>query len=216
MIRKFGLCIMTGAMVAALASSAEAVMLSGAFSKGGTFEPVSCVGGVCTPLVNTLAGATAIDVTNVVGVPTPGAAGPITGANATGDFIGLGLNGAVGSMSDFSFVAGTGTANYPNAPIASFEVFPGILTFNLTSVIVTFQSATQLALTGTGMFVNVAGGFENTPGTFNFTGQGSQGSFTFSATQTATPTAVPDGGSTAALLGSVLVAFGVLRRKLGK
>ncbi len=67
------------------------------------------------------------------------------------------------------------------------------------------------------MFVNVAGGFENTPGTFNFTGQGSNGSFTFSATQTAVPVpTVPDGGSTAALLGSVLVAFGVLRRKIGK
>jgi hypothetical protein len=190
-------------------------MLSGAFSKSGTFEPVACVAGVCTPLVNTLLGATAIDITNVVGVPTPGVAGPIVGSNATGDFITLGLNGATGSMSDFSF-AGTGSAQYPLAPIATFEIFPGILTFTLTSVAVTFQSATQLGLEGFGMFTNVAMGFENTPGTFNFTAQGSQGSFTFSATQTAVPAAVPDGGSTAALLGSVLVAFGVLRRKIGK
>jgi hypothetical protein len=211
MIRKFGLGIMTAAMVAGLAGSAEAVMLSGAFSKTGTFEPVSCVMGVCTPLVSTLSGATSIDVTAVVGVPTPGVAGPIVGSNATGDFITLGLNGANGTMADFSF-AGTGSAQYPVAPIATFELFPGILTFQLQSVMVTFQSANQLNLMGTGMFTNVAMGFENTPGTFNFTSQGSQGSFTFSATQTA----VPDGGSTAALLGSVLFAVGVLRRKLGK
>ncbi len=142
MIRKFGLCIMTGAMVAGLAGSAEAVMLSGAFSKSGTFEPVSCVAGVCSPTA-TLAAATSVDVTNAVGAPTPGAPGPITGSNSTFDFIALALNGAVGSMADFTF-AGTGGAGFPVAPIASFEVFPGILTFNLTTVMVTFQSATQL------------------------------------------------------------------------
>ena len=188
-------------------------MLSGAFSKSGTFEPVSCVAGVCSPLT-TLAGANAIDVTNVVGVPTPGVPGPIVGSNATGDFVALGLNGATGTMADFAF-AGTGGAGFQTAPIANFEIFPGILNFTLTSVMVTFQSATQLGLEGTGLFTNVAGGFENTPGTFNFTAQGSQGSFTFSATQTAVPATVPDGGSTAALLGSVLVAFGMLRRKIG-
>ena len=212
MIRKFGFCVMTGAMLAALAGSAEAVQLTGAFSKTGTFEPVTCTGGVCVAAAS-LATANAVDVTAMIGVPTPGVAGPVVGSNATGDFIGLGLNGANGTMADFSF-AGTGGAGFPLAPIANFEIFPGILTFQLQSVSVTFQSATQLFLLGTGLFTNVAG-FENTPGTFNFTGKGSQGSFTFSATQTATPATVPDGGSTAALLGSVLVAFGVLRRKIG-
>ena len=211
MIRKFGLCIMTAAMVAGLAGSAEAVMLSGAFSKTGTFEPVTCTAGVCVAATGLLT-ANAVDVTAVVGVPTPGAPGPITGSNATGDFIALGLNGAAGTMADFSF-AGTGGAGFPVAPILTFELFPQ-LTFQLQSVMVTLQSSSQLALIGTGMFVNVAG-FENTPGTFNFTGQGGAGSFTFSATQTAVPT-VPDGGSTAALLGSVLFAVGVLRRKIGK
>jgi len=212
MIRKIGLCITTGAMVAALAGSAEAVMLSGSFSKTGTFEPVTCVAGVCTPATS-LATANAIDVTTMFGTPTPGTPGPIVGSNATGDFVALGLNGANGTMADFSF-AGTGGAGFPLPTIAAFEVFPGILTFQLSSVSVTFQSASQLGLLGTGLFTGVAG-FENTPGTFNFTGQGSQGSFSFSATQTATPATVPDGGSTAALLGSVLVAFGVLRRKIG-
>ena len=214
MIRKIGLCIMTGGLVAALAGPAEAVMISGAFSKTGTFEAASCVEGVCTALP-TLAGANAIDVTSMVGTATPGAPGPVVGSNATGDFVGLGLNGALGSMADFSF-AGTGGAGFPVAPIASFEIFPGLLTFNLTSVMVTFQSADQLFLLGTGLFTNLADGFEDTPGTFNFSAQGSQGSFTFSATQTAVPATVPDGGSTAPLLGSVLVAFGVLRRKMGK
>jgi len=45
---------------------------------------------------------------------------------------------------------------------------------------------------------------------------GISGAASGDATVSLTPTTVPDGGSTAALLGSVLVAFGVLRRKLGK
>ena len=45
---------------------------------------------------------------------------------------------------------------------------------------------------------------------------GISGAASGDATVSLTPSTVPDGGSTAALLGSVLVAFGVLRRKLGK
>ncbi|MEO7133587.1 MAG: hypothetical protein ABI024_05135, partial [Vicinamibacterales bacterium] len=200
--------------VAALAGSAEAVMLSGAFGKTGSFVPVTCVAGVCTPLFS-LVGATAIDFIDVVGVPTPGTPGPTVGSNATGDFVALGLNNAIGTMADFSF-AGTGGDGFRLPPIATFEIFPGILTFQLTSVSITFLSAVQIGLLGTGLFTNVAGGFENTPGRFSLTGAGSQGSFSFSVTQTATPAPVPDRGSTAALLGSVLVALGVLRRKVGK
>jgi hypothetical protein len=213
MIRKFVLCIMTAALVAGLAGSAEALMITGAFSKTGTFEPATCVAGVCTPATS-LATANAIDVTSMLGTPTPGTAGPVRGSNATNDFVALGLNGATGTMADFSF-AGTGGGGFPVPTITNFEMFPGILNFTLTSVSVSFQSDTQIFLVGTGMFTDVAQGFENTPGTFNLTGQGSQGSFTFSATQTAVPTTVPDGSSTALLLGSVLVSFGALRRKLG-
>jgi len=211
MNRKFGLCVMTGAMFAALAGSAEAVQLTGSFSKTGTFEPVTCTAGICAPATS-LDTANAIDITTIAGTPSPGVIGPVLGSNATLDFFTLGLNGATGTMADFSF-AGTGGLGFPVAPIASFEIFPGILTFNLTSVSVSFQSASQLGLLGIGTFTGMAG-FDPTPGTFNFTGQGSAGSFTFSATQTATPATVPDGGSTAALLGSALVAFGMLRRKI--
>src|SRR5688572_10782261 len=195
-------------LVSTFAGSAEAIPLTGEFSKTGIFEPFTCTGGVCVQ--GTLSGANAIDVTTTTGTPSPGVAGPITAGSATGSFAlgGLDLNGDVGSMLDFSF-AGTGSAQFPLAPIASFEVYPNLV-FNLATLSVVSQSALVLVLSGTGTFV--APGFDPTPGNFVFTGQTAGGSsFSFSASQSTT--AVPDAGSTLTLLGAALLAVAAAHRR---
>ena len=59
-----------------------------------------------------------------------------------------------------------------------------------------------------------ATGFDDTLGTFVLTGGGRGNSFTFSFLSNANGQAVPDGGSTAALLGLAFVGVDVFRRKL--
>ena len=207
MLRKLCVGSLVALLFGAFGSSAEAVPLTGEFSKTGIFEPFLCTAGVCVQ--STLSAANAIDVTTMTGTPTPGVNGPITAGNATGDFLTvLDLNGDVGQMRDFSF-AGTGSAQFPLAPLASFEVFPNV-TFNLATLSIVSQSSLVLILQGTGTFV--APGFDPTSGTFVLTGQTAGGaSFSFSASQAAT--GVPDGGSTLALMGFALLALGAARRR---
>ena len=208
MFRRLFVASFAALLVGTFSGSAEAIPLSGEFSKTGVFEPFTCTAGVCVQSAS-LATATSLDVTSMTGAPTPGVAGPITAGSATGDFLtALDLNGDVGQMRDFSF-SGTGSAAFPLAPLTPLEVFPN-LTFNLATLTVVSQSTAVLVLTGTGTFV--APGFDPTPGTFVFTGQTAGGSsFSFSASQAAT--AVPDGGSTLALLGAALLALGAARRR---
>ena len=208
MSRKLGIGSLVALLFGMLSSPAEAVPLTGEFSKTGIFEPFLCTAGVCVG--STLSAANAIDVTTMTGTPTPGVTGPITAGSATGDFLTvLDLNGDVGQMRDFSF-AGTGSASFPLAPIASFELFPN-LTFNLATLSVVSQSSAVLVLTGTGTFI--APGFDATPGTFVLTGQTAGGSsFSFSASQAAT--GVPDGGATLALLGLGMLGLGYVRRRI--
>ena len=157
----------------------------------------------CTTL-GALGTATGLDFIAISGsTATPGLAGAEFVTLGTEDF--SGLTGQFGFIKDFSF-AGAGTANFPTATILAWQTV-GAMTFDLLSVTIDTQNSTQLALTGTGMF-HLAG-FEDTLGTFTITANASGRTFSASASQGA----VPDGGSTAALLGSVLFAFGMLRRR---
>lgn len=89
----------------------------------------------------------------------------------------------------------------------------GGFTFDLTSSFVSLQSDGDLIVKGTGWISG--NGFEATAGTWNFTSQNpsANGVFSFSAGTAAQATSVPDGGTTVALIGSVLLGLGAVARR---
>jgi hypothetical protein len=101
--------------------------------------------------------------------------------SGSGDF--LGLVGSVGKIRDFTFV-GTGSTNYPMTSLLGFQSYPTFgLTFDLLNVDVVLQTANFLLLNGTGVFH--LGGFDDTDGTFYFSGNGAGSTFSFSASHAA-------------------------------
>ena len=110
-------------------------------------------------------------------------------------------------------------ASTPLNPLWSFVSAGKTYSFNLISLHQDFVSSTALVLSGLGTAFITGGGSEKiaTTGLWNFTGQTlGVSSFTFSSSAdvNAPVTSVPDGGSTAMLLGSGLVGFAWFRRKL--
>ena len=88
----------------------------------------------------------------------------------------------------------------------------GGFTYDLASCSVVLQNADFLLISGTG---TISGnGFDVTSGTWSFTAQSpsANGVFSFSASDGFN--GVPDGGTTASLLGIGLVGVGLLRRRL--
>ena len=101
--------------------------------------------------------------------------------------------------------------SFNSGPIASFWMVGGF-TFDLSSSAKTFQNASSVNADGTG---TISGnGFMATAGTWHFTTQdpstGSPATFSFSAATGA----VPDGGSSVALLGVGLAGIEALRRRI--
>jgi hypothetical protein len=86
--------------------------------------------------------------------------------------------------------------------------------FDLGSSSVTFQSATALAVMGSGMAWG--NGFDATPTVWNFSTQSisADNAFSFSASVAAAPAdSVPDGGTTVLLLGAALAGLGLMARR---
>src|SRR5262245_45629765 len=143
-----------------LASTAQAIPLTGAFDIIGNFSPF--------PISGNIGNITQIDFTNcnlaasngctsiTVSVPTPGVPGQFLVTNATGGF--APLAGQYGSIKDFTF-AGPAVPGFPVVPIAFFETVGG-LSFDLNTVSVIEQAihcvsqggASCLILSGTGTF----------------------------------------------------------------
>jgi hypothetical protein len=162
--------------------------------------------GITYTACTSLTSATALDfILSSGSTPSPGVAGEEEVTQANGDFAFLEtIPSTVGQIKDFAF-AGPGSVAFPTAVLAWETIGP--LTFDLLTVTVDFVSTNALLLSGTGLF-HLAG-FDDTAGTFTLTANKSGTTFSASASKGT----VPDGGSTAALLGSVLFAFGVLRRR---
>jgi hypothetical protein len=100
----------------------------------------------------------------------------------------------------------------PETPLWSINGYAG-MTFDLVSATVVTQNSAFLNIKGSGIAHMV--GYDDTPGTWLFTSQGSAGSdnkFSWSSNSAVTP----DGGTTMALFGVSLLGLGAVRRKLLK
>jgi hypothetical protein len=118
----------------------------------------------------------------------------------SGDFASYTLVGdSVSLVSPWSFNSGA---------IAAFWTVGGF-TFDLTSSSVIFQGANAVVVEGTGILKG--NGFQDTNGSWSFSTQDpdANGVFSFSASGAS----VPDGGTTAALLGAALVGLSLLARR---
>ena len=125
---------------------------------------------------------------------------------ATGDFSSIPL------FSPATFTDGW-TFNSGSTPLWT----AGIFTFDLLSSSVLSQSSTFLNVVGSGTIS--APGYDPTPGTWSYSitnqGGGPSGTFSFVGS-TVADGAVPDGGTTVALLGVSLLGLHGVRRKFRK
>ena len=171
-------------------TAAEAVMINGNL----TIE-----GGAVFSAGNLLGEAKSVDTFSNVQV-----------RSRDGDFSSLAVNQSV------TVLGGDSNADFvfdPSTPYASlFDV--GGFNFSLTGSTVVLRTASFLLVEGNGYFSG--NGFDSTPGVFRFTSQSpaAGGVFSFSAA-TGTVNGVPDGGTTAALLGLSLIGLTVVHRKTG-
>jgi hypothetical protein len=137
-----------------------------------------------------------------------------TPATTSGDY--LGTWGSEVTMTPFTW--DPVGASIPINPLWTFVSGGNTYSFNLNTMNVDYNSPTALFLSGFGIASITGPGMEklDTPGLWNFSGQTlGDSSFTFSSSNLVpTPSRVPDGGSTVAMLGLGLLGFGLLKRKI--
>jgi hypothetical protein len=141
--------------------------------------------------------------------------GSATSVNQWFDVFGTpGMSSVLATSGDFSFVPLLNSATMatwvfnPSTPTPSLW-HVGIWTFDLTSATIVTQLPNFLNVEATGVIHGT--GFDDTPGTFQFTVTGAE-DLGFAALTIAVPT--PDGGVTVMLLGAALGALGLARRFL--
>jgi hypothetical protein len=136
-------------------------------------------------------------------------------AGLSGDY--AGTAGAVVTFTPFTF--DPVGASLPVAPLWTFMSGGNTYSFTLESLNVDFVSPRFLNLSGLGTASITGPGVEklDTAGLWSLSGQTfGEASFTFSSSTEVPPPAtnVPDGGTTAMLLGFSVLGFGILRRKV--
>lgn len=176
------------ALVAPL--SALAAPITGAIGFGGLFNPT---GGTGTDLSD----ATGLDFGFSV----------VTTAN--GDFL-----PAIGQTATYSHID-FAPVIIPVTPLWTVIAGPITYNFNLTSLSLDFQSATEINLSGAGTIQ--ATGYDDTPGLWTFTGQQGSILFSFSGISAAddNPNSVPEPMTLALLMSGLLGIRFTRRRKLG-
>ena len=126
----------------------------------------------------------------------------------------VGTSGAAVTVTPF--IWSPPTASTPLNPLWTFVSGGNTYSFDLSILHVDYASPTGLLLSGLGTALITGPGMEklNTTGTWDFSSQTlGQTSFTFSSTTTVPSAAVPDGGSTVAMLGASLLGLSIMKRK---
>jgi hypothetical protein len=134
---------------------------------------------------------------------------------STGDYAGL-QAGTQATFTDLMGVAAFGSVGTTGAfavnPFWTFTDVGGTgltYTFNLTTVTSNALVGNARVLYGSGIATISGGSYDPTPGVWQLSTSGNQSSISFSSYAS-----VPDGGTTAALLGLAILGIGVVRRSL--
>ena len=183
--------LVVGCFAAVAIPAAKAVPINGTI----TFSP---------PDPNTFGSVTTVAGTTTVAFPTP-----MLVQTTVGDYNAVPLL-TPATFTNFSFTGSGAASTLVGAPITVWTV--GGFSFQLTSLLSTTVSPGVFSILGSG--IASGAGFQDTAGVFSLSGTGTQPSFTFQASTTASGVAVPDGGATVALLGLTLVGLEAMRRKL--
>jgi len=125
----------------------------------------------------------------------------------------VGTSGAAVTMTPFTW--SPPSASTPLNPLWTFVSGGDTYSLDLSVLNVDYVSPTGLLLSGIGTVIITGSGLNylNTTGTWNLSAQTlGISTFTFSSTTTV-PAAVPDGGTTAAMLGGSLLGLALINRK---
>lgn len=177
------------------------LLAAGSFASVQALDSISGAIGFGSFMPAGVSGGTGLgDATGIVFNNFPGLGAAIVNSGATGTF--AGLDGSFADFFSFTF------APLPVGGADIWSLGVGSFSFHLDSVTVVQQNGTSLVLAGTGTVSHPA--YLTTAGTFNLSMQGDTGDqeFSFSADN-----AVPDSGSSMALLGAALLGFGALSRR---